>query len=110
MKLQTSIKPRLDGTVIVDGKDGQTYTFEQDESGDLTGEIPHEETVAHLLAGGLFYPADPADFEAAVALAATANSPAEPEADEGGEDEVDMTALPIEDNTPPSRKPPRKAE
>ena len=110
MKLQTSIKPRMDGTVIVEGKDGQSYTFVQDDAGDLTGDIGHEETVAHLLAGGLFYPADPADFEAAVALAATANPPAEPEPEAEKEDDVDMTALPIEGNTPPSTNPPRKAE
>lgn len=112
MKLQTSIKPRLDGTVIVEGTDGQVYSFVQDESGDLTCDVPHVETVSGLLAGGLFYPADPADYEAAVALAATAQ-PAD--GDEAGDDDPEddaaiMTALPIEENTPPSRKRPRKAE
>ena len=114
MKLQTSITPRLDGTVIVEGADGETYTFTPDESGDLTGEISHPETLANLLVRGMFYPADPADFEAANEITRVAESELDPEerdelAADDAADEAVSDALPVEENTPPSRRRPRKA-
>lgn len=76
MKLQTSIPPRRDGTVTVQGLDGKAYVFASNAEGDLVGEIEHEPTVAHLLAGGSFMPADEADFDAALATMQTAAPPA----------------------------------
>lgn len=66
MKLQTSIKPRRDGKVTVTGLDGKAYLFEVDAQGDITGDVEHEETVAHLLAGGRFAPVNEEDFSDAL--------------------------------------------
>jgi len=55
MKLATSIPARKDGTVIVRGFDGEKYVFTREAEGDaLTADVPHEETVSFLLAGGMF--------------------------------------------------------
>lgn len=99
MKLQTSIIPRRDGTVVVTGQDGKKYTFKTDDEGELSGEIEHAPTVASLLAGGLFYPADAADYDAALELSAPADDGEMDEHDEG-------SGLPVEANTPPGRKKP----
>lgn len=110
MKLQTSIQPRRDGTVKVTGHDRQTYVFERDADGDFSCDVTDEATVVALLAGGLFWPANEADFDAALALA---NQAEDDEDGDDGEDD-DLTeeelagALPVEANTPPapSRKKP----
>jgi hypothetical protein len=50
MKIQTSIEPRRDGTVIVEGADGQSLTFQPDpETGDLVCDV-EDDTAADLLA------------------------------------------------------------
>lgn len=69
MKLQTSIKPRRDGTVRVVGLNGETYVFERDNEGEMSADVPHDATVAHLLDGGLFWPADEEDHSKALSLA-----------------------------------------
>lgn len=71
MKLLTSIPPRRDGTVTVTAKDGTRCVFQPGEGGELVGEVEHEPTVAELLKGGLFFPADPADYDKALALGNT---------------------------------------
>lgn len=107
MKLQTSIKPRRDGTVTVLGQDRQTYVFAAGPDGELTAEVADQATVAHLLATGNFWPADEADQEQALALVRQAQGDDE---DEDDEDEPEG-GLPVEANTPPKRRSrPRKAE
>lgn len=115
MKLYTSIPARKDGTVKVLGLDGATHVFERDGDGELSGEIEHAPTVASLLAGGLFCPADAADYEEALVLTAADD---EGDGDEGGAGSEDEgNGLPVEANTPPApararpgRKPKADAE
>lgn len=60
MKIQTSIEPRRDGTVIVEGADGQSLTFQPDpETGDLVCDV-EDDTAADLLALPGFVLADDA--------------------------------------------------
>ena len=99
MKLQTSIKPRRDGTVTVLGQDRQTYVFAAGPDGELTADVADEATVAHLLATGNFWPADEADQEQALLLVKRAQQADEAEEDE---DEADDNALPVEAETPPA--------
>lgn len=115
MKLQTSIPPRRDGTLNVTGLDGQTYAFAKGEDGELVGDVTDEATVAHLLAGGMFFPADPADFDAALELTKVpgdddeqdgeGQASGDDQGDEDGDDEQgDMNAMPVEAATPPAPK------
>lgn len=112
MKLQTSIAPRRDGTVVVRTGSGASFVFSPDASGALVGEVACEDTAAALLAGGHFFPADPADGEAALALVRRV---ADDDSDDDGDDDDDeadqASALPVEANTPPAparvRKPRR---
>jgi hypothetical protein len=116
MRLQTAIQPRRDGTVRVSGEAGQTFIFSADQDGDLTCDVDCEATVARLLAGGQFYPANPEDFDAALALsekaaaekaaaerALSGANPVDPDDDDDDDDDdpVDPQALPVEANTPP---------
>lgn len=109
MKLQTSIKPRRDGTVKVTGQDRQTYVFVADESsGDLSCDVGDTATVASLLAGGEFWPANMEDHDAALALAVAGDEDDEPaDGDDLADDVGDINAMPLEANTPPvaRRKP-----
>lgn len=88
MKLSTEIKPRTDGTVRVQGEDGQTYVFKGEE---LECEIADEATVKRLLGLGTFFPASDADHEAALALMDD-----DIEDDGGEDDQADPDAPPIE--------------
>jgi len=85
MKLLTTIRPRLDGTVIVTtlekGPKGKpiTVTFapSDDPEADpdqLVGDVDHEPTIKHLLGTGNFEPADEADFEHATELVQSGQS------------------------------------
>jgi hypothetical protein len=99
MKLSTSIPPRRDGTVRVRGLDEQVYVFTPGDDGEMVGTIEHEPTVAFLLQGGLFYPADPSDYETALRLAGSGDDDdGEPDDDDGV---ADLSAPPVEANTPP---------
>lgn len=135
MKLQTSIKPRRDGVVLVTGQDAHTYKFEPSESGELECTIEHEPTLKHLLATQNFYPASEEDFTLALALtqddaadAAPGDQSQEPslgalaaksdaDLDEDGDEgdinalpvEGPVTGLPVEANTPPQTDPARAA-
>jgi hypothetical protein len=115
MKLQTSIRPRRDGTVVVSGEDGQKHAFKMDETGVLVCDVPDEATVARLLAIGEFEPVDPADYEQAMALSESAWNAglanradgADAAGDDDGPDddfteEVVPGGLPLEANTPPA--------
>lgn len=109
MKLQTSIIPRADGTVIAHGIDGIDHIFKQDEDGLLTCDVAHEKTIAQLLSTGNFYPTDTNDFDEALKLAEseleTQQSSDHPdqtdETDENDGLEVVGNGLPLESNTPP---------
>jgi len=101
VKLQTSIKPRRDGTVTVLGQDRQTYVFAAGPDGELTADVADESTVAHLLATGNFWPADEADQEQALELVKQAQKADEADEDDD-EDEADDNALPVEAETPPA--------
>lgn len=93
MKLSTLIKPRLDGTVIVQGLDGAEYTFQMDETGDMTCDVPHEETIAKLLETGNFIPSDADGYAAALAAGVHDDEPDD-------EPVADLNAAPVEANTP----------
>lgn len=110
MKLQTAIPARRDGTVIVQGLDGQRYVFAKDQDGELSCDVTDDATVAHLLAGKNFWPADERDAEAALKLLDAADD-GDDDSDDGEDDADDeFGGLPQEANTPPQRiaKPGRK--
>lgn len=107
MKLETTIAPRRDGTVSVELA-GQKIVFAQDEQGRLVADVAEESSIAYLLGLADFMPADEEDFEAASKIAARVAVKDEDEADDSEDDDVPM-APPVEENTPPSRKKPRKA-
>lgn len=109
MKLQTSISPRRDGVVKVTGQDSQTYVFVADSDGELSCDVTDEATLAMLLNTGNFYPADPADAERAANLV-KADEPDEDAGDDDEDDEQVESALPVEADTPPSRKRARKVK
>lgn len=68
MRLATSITARRDGTVRAAGMAGRSYTFTSTPpDGELVADVEHDDDLALLLATGHFYPADPADFDAALA-------------------------------------------
>lgn len=104
MKLQTSIKPRRNGSVVLTGLDGVAYKFEPDENGDMVCDVPHEPTIAHVLelSGDDFWPADETEYAEAERVLAELGSK---NADDDGEDDADDSnpgGLPIESNTPPA--------
>lgn len=105
MKLETTIKPRRDGTVnaVVSGV---TYIFAADEQGRMVADVGDESHLSYLLGLGDFMPADEGDFEAAQALIA----PDEDEEEDEDEVEADLMLPPVEDGTPPSGKKPRKVK
>lgn len=117
MKLQTSIKPRRNGTVNVAGLDGKTYTFVADDTGALVCDVDHDPTVAHLLKLRDFEPADLGDFGAAEAMLKGAAAgdgdddsdddvdDDDPEDAPGALDEAPAGGLPVEANTPPKARP-----
>lgn len=116
MLVQTTIKPRRDGTVKVIGQDGSKLDFVANESGDLVCDVEDKETLKKLLANGAFIPYDEKDFEAAEELVVEAEEEAKGEDDEGPEasdddeeTEIVNGGLPIEAETPPKRMKPRKA-
>lgn len=108
MKLHTSIPPRRDGTVKVTGQDSQTYVFEVDADGELSCDVTDEATLAAMLSTDNFYPADPADAEAAADLMVGQDEEADDEPEEA--DESEEGALPVEAETPPSPKRARKVK
>lgn len=103
MRLQTTIPPRRDGTVRLTGADGHGYVFEPDAEGVLSCDIEDAETLADLLAGALFFPADVADTERALELVRQVD-----EADDEGDEPGD--APPVEAKTPAAKRAPRKAK
>ena len=66
MKLTTSIPPRKDGTVRVTVLGNDAYVFQAGASGELECEVLNKSAIVALLQTGNFYPANEADFEAAM--------------------------------------------
>ena len=96
MKIETSIKPRKDGTVVAN-IDAQKYVFSADDAGVMTAEVENEAHIAFLLSrGDDFLPADDADFDRADALVAAAKVAAEESTDDDDEP-VNLDAAPIEE-------------
>jgi len=128
MLLQTSIKPRRDGTVAVTGVDGARLVFAPNAAGELECEVAHEPTIAQLFSTQNFYPASEEDYQLALALSSAATEPGEESepADPGEPDPAalasktddaldlpddvgDMNAMPVEAQTPPQTAPDRAA-
>lgn len=124
MKLATTIPPRRDGTVIARGATGEAHVFRRGDSGDLECDVTDLDLVASLLSGGLFYPVDPADYDAALRLSgdvgadadadgdSDADADADADGDGDGEDDVGG-GQPIEAETPPKPRrgrPPKAAK
>lgn len=99
MILHTLIPPRRDGRVVVRGG-AATYVFVADSDGDLACDVSDETDVAELLATGRFYPANAADFPAAVALTDGANE---------ATGQASGNEQPVEANTAPRPRKTRKA-
>ena len=98
MKIETSIKPRRDGTVRVNAPD-EVVVFSHDENGVMVAEVENDQTIAFLLSrADDFIPADDADFEVANSLLSQGidgdDDPSDPDDDE---EPVDMNAAPIEE-------------
>lgn len=111
MKLQTTIIPRKTGQVVARGVDGAEYVFNPDDQGDLICDVEDQATVAMLLKTGNFHPADPAEYETGIAVTQQFYPETLPEADEPLDDDQETPdAMPIEEETPPSRRKPRKAK
>lgn len=119
MKLATTIPPRRDGTVIARGATGEAHVFRRGDSGDLECDVTDLDLVASLLSGGLFYPVDPADYDAALRLSGDADDSdgdgdSDADADDDGEGEDDVAGgQPIEAETPPKPRrgrPPKAAK
>lgn len=108
MKLQTGIPARRDGTLKVQGLNGEVYVLRMDADGVLTGEVGDEATVAHLLGTGNFYPANPEDFDAAWRLAGDGMD-ADGDGDGDGDIEQAVGGLPVEANSPLKPLPNAKA-
>ena len=103
MLLQTTIKPRRDGTVTVEGAK-KKFIFQADANGDLVCEVDDEALVVALLKGEQFMPVNEEDFGIAIEL--TQKGAEEDDDDlpvgdgDGPDDEdddpVDPNALPLE--------------
>lgn len=120
MKLHTSIAPRRDGTVRATGKDGSVFVFAPGTDGELSCDVTDPVLVANLLSTEQFWPADANDFDSAASLFQAPKPDGDkdqlPDDDEPGEDDgddegepVNMNAMPVEANTAPVVKPPKKA-
>lgn len=96
MKLETTIKPRKDGTVKVAVPSGGSYAFTPDSEGCLCCEVTDEKDVAYLVGLGDFYPTNEGDYEAALGMAKGGSG----DDDEGDvaadDDEGSETAPPVE--------------
>lgn len=102
MKLLTTIPARRDGTLRVTGADGTVYEGNKNSFGDIEFDIPCELTVASLLAGGKFYPADEDDFDIAETLLGGNDEDQDADDAAGDEDKGNPNSLPVESNTPPA--------
>lgn len=107
MLLITTILPRRDGVVIAKSPDGaRSFTFKKGDDGQLVCDVDDDATVAALLRTEHFYPADDADFDAALKLAGpiasagtgdgSGDDQGPEEEDDDGDDDGDPDAPPVE--------------
>lgn len=98
MKIETTIRPRTNGTVRAT-IGGTLYVFEADAEGRLVAEVEKEAHISALLArGDEFLPADEADFVLADTLVNSAAAAADGGPDDDPADEnSDPNAAPIEE-------------
>lgn len=114
MKIEAAIQPRRDGTVKAT-LDAVEYVFSKDDQERLVCDVENKKHIADLLNTGNFIPADEGDFELAAALSAPPVGDEDDDDDDmpGGTD-VDSESIPavppVEENTPPSTRKPRKAK
>ena len=101
MKLQTTITPRADGTVIVHGE-GKDFVFAPNDEGICECDVDDEALVVQLVSSGNYHPADAADFDSVMDLINQNQSAGQD--DDQGDDQGEFgntDALPLESNTPP---------
>ena len=97
MKIETSIKPRTNGTVRAT-IDGVLYVFEADDDGNLVAEVEKEAHISALLArDGEFLPADDADFVLADTLVRPVAAADDELHDDPADENSDPNAAPIEE-------------
>lgn len=103
MKLHTNIAPRKSGILLVTGVDKFVYTFSADETDVLASDVESPDVVAQLVATRNFWPADEADFDAAMRLARSVDGDGDDDDDDGDDGEADaIIGVPFESNTPPA--------
>lgn len=77
MKLETTIKPRRDGTVTAKCPGGGVYIFGADVDGaPCSCEVTDERDIEFLIGTGNFYPADDGDYEAVLRISARSDEEA----------------------------------
>ena len=97
MKIETSIRPRTNGTVRAT-IGGTLYVFEADAEGRLVAEVEKEAHISALLArGDEFLPADEADFARADTLVNSAAAAEGAPDDYPDDEDSDPNAAPIEE-------------
>lgn len=95
MKIETSIKPRSDGTVTLLAPSGAKIVF-SDESGHLVANVEAEGDLTFALALGEFFPADESDYVQAESLIRE-----DAGIDDLPDDDGDLNAAPVEVATVP---------
>lgn len=112
MKLHTTIPPRRDGKVLIRDAKGGVIEFSNDGAGNLSGDVTDEKLLAQLLASEDFFPADEADYDAAMAIVGHVvpvhgdqdsddeDEGADEDVDVGEDDEGSMDAMPVEGAPP----------
>lgn len=100
MLLETTIKPRTDGTVIGRMPDKTGYMFSPGADGVLSCDVTDEGHIAWLIGTGYFYPASSEDFGSAAELVAgdTPEIPGDegvPEPDDEGDDNAPLIEEPV---------------
>lgn len=110
MLLQTSIKPRLDGSVLVQGEDKKTYKFENATNGVFPEcEITHEPTIKRLMSLKTFFPADSEQADLAIAKLRLDEAQEQSDSFDSDDEFVEVNALPVEANTKPAVLPGKNA-
>jgi len=107
MKIETSIKPRRNGTVNVVTPGGRVIVFSAQDDGRLTADVADSADVQFLLGMSDFLPADSKDFAVAAALIRGADAP-DDAGDDLLDDDGDENAAPVEKATAPKPSKPGK--
>ena len=99
MKLETTIIPRKDGTVIV-SLGATKYVFVADDFGAMSCDVEDMTDVACLMNLGEFHPANPEDYEIAADLVDATKRDDDPDNEGEDDPDPDMNAPPIEESAP----------